>query len=212
MKNTRNSRTNGRNACCNTTSTVYIAKFTNGLWNDATCSNFTNSTDEERTTRKKNRNHYAFDFMRRTRSLPHSRAWRRSERDGTFVNASIAFRIKRLMRVMYHLNAANRIPNIIFHSMFIDVMCCANVCPVPHKSLMMDSFFHVFGQRLLPFVHSAINPNETTKVCLCTKEFKGTMLMTHTHTQTHTRSGMPQKSICSIKAINTHRANDSKQK
>lgn len=40
------------------------------------------------------------------------------------------------------------------------------MCPVPHKSLMIDSFFHVFGQRPLPFTHSAINFNANDKTCM----------------------------------------------
>lgn len=66
----------------------------------------------------------------------------------------------------------------------------------------MDSFFHVFGQRPLPFVHIAINPNETTKVGLCTKSSKEPCLW-HTHTQSEWDATNTKKYMCSIKAINT---------
>lgn len=126
----RISRKNGRNACCNSTSTVHIANFTNGLWNDATphvviLQILETSREHKHTHKRKknwaNRNHNAFDFI-----------WCKRAKGKAILNVPTAFRIKRLMRIMYHLNAANRIPNIIFHSVFIDVMRCVNVCPVPH--------------------------------------------------------------------------------
>lgn len=88
------------------------------------------------------------------------------------------------------------------------------MCSVPHKSLMIDSFFHVFGQRPLPFAHSAINFNATdTKRCVVRKNFKrrtaaydvrikhkmfvtdGSVKEKKTHTH--------KTCVCSIKAINT---------
>lgn len=130
----RISRKNGRNACCNTTSTIHIANFTNGLWNDATphvviLQILETSREHKHTHSNKRKKIERIETI--MLSISYER-WCKRAKEMAILNVPTAFRIKRLMRIMYHLNAANRIPNIIFHSVFIDVMRCVNVCPVPH--------------------------------------------------------------------------------
>lgn len=69
-------------------------------------------------------------------------------------NDSKVYRKANVHKMLNHLNAANRNTecHFPFHALSHDVMSAMSECdPLPHKSLMIDSFFHVFGQRPLPF-------------------------------------------------------------